>query len=131
MSQVKFVVEQRSRHRWAAYGFLLILALTVIAWFVAPSVILWLRSISREFSSSTRTMPAWQLQAAFTAIVFVLMALIAGLIVTVAAPKKAINVREKDLLKERTDNVKYHRMQKKRQHRLNQEMRQYVEKNKK
>lgn len=129
MSQIKFVVEQRSRKRWAAVGFLLIVALTVIAWFLAPSVLQWVRSANSDFRAATRTMPAWQLQAAFTLLVLVILLGLSAIIVTLAAPRKAINVKETDLVKERGEAVKYHRMQKKRQRRLNREMREYVEKN--
>ena len=64
----------------------------------------------------------------FTLIIFFILRFIAALIVTVAAPKKVIDVKEKDLVKERLDGVKYHKKAKKRQRKLNREMREYVEK---
>ncbi len=53
--------------------------------------------------------------------------MVAALIVTLAAPKKAMNVKEKDLVKERETGDKYRKTQKKRQRRINREMREYVE----
>jgi len=69
-----------------------------------------------------------QVQVVFTLIIFFILGSIAALIVTVAAPKSAINVKDKDLVKERLDGVKYHKRAKKRQRTLNREMREYVEK---
>ncbi len=128
-SQVTIVHEKRSRKRWAAIGFLLIVSLLVISWFVAPSVILWLKSVNREFriAVSPKNLPAWQLQAAFTLIIFVVLGAVSALVVTVFAPKKSINVKEKDLVDARLDGVKYHQKAKKRQRTLNREMREYVQ----
>lgn len=128
-SQVKQVVEHKSRRRWAAYGFLLIVSLTVIAWFAAPGVISWMKVTFKQFRPVGLTQ--FQLQLAFAGIVFVVLALIAALVVTLGSPKKPLNVREKDLIKERTDNVTYRRQQRKRQRTLNREMREFVEKNQK
>jgi len=130
MSQVKVVVKQRSRQRWAAYGFLLLVALGVIAYFVAPLVITALKK-NPDFSNATHTMTKVNLQLAVTAVITLVFGLIAAMIVTAAAPKKSINVKDKDLTKEREDGAKYHKMQKKRQRKLNREMREFVEKNQK
>jgi len=45
-SQVTVVVHKRSRKRWAAYGFLLIVALLVIGWFLADPAITAVKSLS-------------------------------------------------------------------------------------
>lgn len=128
MGQYKIVIEQRSRRRWAAYGFLLIIALSIIAWFLAPAIIDWTKSATNgRFPPATMT--RLQLQIAFTVIVFLLLGIITALIVTLAAPKRPLNVSEKVLTKEREEHVKYQRMQRKRQRKLNREMREYVEKN--
>ncbi len=126
MSQIKFAVEENSRRRWAAIGFLLIVSLTVIAWFVSPDVIKWVKSTFRQFQTGSLT--PIQLQLAFTAIVFVLLALLAGLIVTLFAPKKALDVKDKDLVKERDAGDKYRHAQRKRQRRINRELREFNEK---
>ena len=127
MTQIKIAEsDTNGRRRWAAFGFLLIVALTVIAWFVAPDVIKWVKSTFRQFNASGLT--PIQLQLAFTAIVFVLLALLTGLIVTLFAPKKALNVKDKDLVKERETGEKYRRAQRKRQRRINRELREFNEK---
>ncbi len=130
-SQVKIADERPGRGRWAAFGFLLIASLSVIAWFLAPSVITWLKQKFPGFVQATHTLQPLQLQVAFTVAVFVILALVAALIVTIAAPKKPINVKDKDLVKERADMEAYNRKARKRQRRLNREMRDYVQKNQK
>ncbi len=128
-SQVTVIYEKRSRKRWAAIGFLLIVSLLVISWFIAPAVITWLRSINRQFriSSGTQNIPDVQLQLIFTLILFVLLGATSALIVTVFAPKKKINVKDKDLMAERMDGVKYHQKARRRQRTLNREMREYIQ----
>ena len=129
-SQVTVVVEKKSRRRWAAYGFLLIIALMTLGWFIAPLVITWTKSATHG-TFPPPTMTKVQIQIAFTLIVFVLLALVSALIVTLFAPRKAINVSEKSLMKERDDEIRYKRKARKRQRTLNREMREYVEKNQK
>lgn len=126
-SQVTVVYEKRSRKRWAVIGFLLIVSLLVISWFVAPFVITWLKSVNRDFRVGAASIPPLQLQLAFMAVVFVLLAVVSALIVTVFAPRKSINVKEKDLVAERQDGVKYRQKARKRQRTLNREMREYVQ----
>ena len=129
-SQVTIVVHKRSRKRWAAYGFLLIVALLIISWFIAPAAIDAVKAISHgQFKPGTPGgLTKVQVQIAFTLIIFVILGSLAAMIVTMAAPKKTINVKEKDLVKERLDGVKYHKQVKKRQRKLNREMREFVEK---
>ena len=129
-SQVTVVVHKRSRKRWAAYGFLLIVALMVIAWFLADPAITAVKSLSRGAfrPGAPGGLTKIQVQVAFTLIIFFIMGSIAALIVTIAAPKSKINVKEQDLVKERLDGVKYHKKAKKRQRQLNREMREFVEK---
>src|SRR5271170_945462 len=113
-SQVTILVEKRSRRRWAAIGFLLIVSLSVIAWFSAPSVITFMESTFKGLGPALKNISPLQQDIGFTLIIFVILSTVAALIVTLAAPKKAINVKESDLLKERLDNVKYQKKQKKR-----------------
>jgi di/tricarboxylate transporter len=128
MGQYKVVIEQKSRKRWAAYGFLLLVALLVISWFLAPSLIQMLRASNRAFRTGLGTMEPRQLQIIFTLVLTLILALVSAIIVTLAAPKRVLNVNEKDLVKEREAGRKYHQMQKKRQRKLNREMREYREK---
>lgn len=128
-SQVKVAEKRRNRGLWAAFGFLMIIALLVIAWLLAPGLITWLKGSFRGFRASTGEMPPLHLQIAFTLIIFVILALVSAIIVTVAAPRRALEFKDKDLQKERQDNLDYQRKARKRQRTLNREMRQFVEKN--
>jgi hypothetical protein len=128
MGQYKVVIEQKSRKRWAAYGFLLIVALLIISWFLAPTVRSVALSTLKQLGPALRSVPLVQQQIVFTIIIFLILAIVAALVVTLAAPKRALNVSEKDLVKERETAHKYHQMQKKRQRKLNREMREYREK---
>jgi len=129
-SQVKVVVYKRSRKRWAAYGFLLIVALLVISYFLSTPATDFVKALSHgQFRpGAPGGLTKLQVQVAFTLIIFFILGSVAALNVTVAAPKKVINVKETDLVKERLDGVKYHKKAKKRQRTLNREMREYVEK---
>jgi hypothetical protein len=126
-SQVTIATQKISRRRWAAIGFLLIVSLLVISWFIAPPLIDWLKHTFRPFVQASKTIKPLQLQLAFTLVVFVILGAFAALIVTVFAPKKKMNVSEKALTQERLDEVKYQRKARKRQRTLNREMREYVQ----
>jgi membrane protein implicated in regulation of membrane protease activity len=130
MTQVKVVIEKKSRRRWAAYGFVLIVALMIISWFLSPSIIQMLRTNS-DFRAGMREMPDWQVQVAFTLVIFVILASLSALIVTIAAPKRALEIKDKDLIKEREEAIDYNRKARKRQRELNREMREHVQKNQK
>lgn len=131
MSQVKIVIEQRSRRRWAAYGFLLIVALTIISWFTAPSVLSFLKGSIPAVARGLSTMPPLHQQIAFTLVIFVLLALLSALVVTFFVPKRPLDIKDKALVKERADNLKYQQAARKRQRQLNRQMREHVEKNQK
>src|SRR4051812_19058398 len=122
-SQVTVVVHKRSRKRWAAYGFLLIVALLVIAWFLADPAVTLVKQLSHGAfrPGAPGGLSKLQVQVAFTLIIFFILGSVAALIVTISAPKSAINVKEKDLIKERLDGVKYHKKAKKRQRTINRE----------
>jgi hypothetical protein len=126
-SQIVIVHEQKSRKRWAAMGFLLLVALGIISWFIAPGIITWMKGGSRTLRIALVDIPQQQEQLIVTVILTLLLAIVAALLVTIFTPRKAINVKEKDLIAERLDGVKYHEKAKKRQRKLNREMRNYVE----
>lgn len=128
-SQVTMAEKRNKRRMWPVMGFLLIVAFTLIAYIVAPDVIVWLRQTFRQFR--TAGISDQQLRLYFTAIVAALLSLIAGLIIAVSAPKKAINVKTNDLLKERVSMVADQKRRKKQQRRINREYREFVERNNK
>lgn len=129
MGQYKVVIEHKSRKRWAAYGFLLIVALLIISWFLAPTVITVSKSALKQLGPALSSVPQVQQQIVYTLIIFFILAIVTALIVALAAPKRPLNVSEKDLIKEREATERYKRMARKRQRTLNREMREYVEKN--
>ncbi len=124
-SQVAIASKKNNRRMWPVMGFLLIVALTLLAYTIAPNVIDWIKANFRQFR--TAGMTDEQLRLAFTAIVFVLFTLVVALIIAVSAPKKAINVNMDELSKERVDMLKGKRARKKRQRRINREYREHVE----
>jgi hypothetical protein len=130
-SQVTIVTKKRSRAMWAAFGFLMIVALLVIAWILAPGLITLLKGSFRGFRTSVGTMEPLHLQIAFTLIIFVILALISAIVVTIASPRRPLQFKDKELVKERKDALDYQRAARKRQRKLNREMRQFVEKNQK
>lgn len=130
-SQVKVVIEQRSRKRWAAYGFVLIVSLMIISWFIAPAVLDFLKGTIPAVARGLRVMAPLHQQIAFTLVIFVLLALLSALIVTFFVPKRPLDVKDKSLIKEREENLKYQRVARKRQRTLNRQMREFVEKNQK
>ncbi len=130
-SQVTVVTKKRSRALWAAFGFLLIVALLIIAWILAPGLVTFLKGSFRGFRTAVGTMPPLHLQIAFTLIIFVVLALLSAIVVTIASPRRALQFKDKDLQKERVANLDYQRAARKRQRKLNREMRQHVEKNQK
>ncbi len=131
MGQYKVVIEQKSRRRWAAYGFLLIVALLIISWFLAPTAITISKNALKQLGPALSSVPQVQQQIVYTLIIFFILAIVTALIVALAAPKRPLNVSEKDLIKEREATERYKRMARKRQRTLNREMREYVEKNQK
>jgi type VI protein secretion system component VasK len=124
-SQVTVSERKGKRRMWPVMGFVLIVAVTIIAYGVAPQVVDWVRATFRGFS--TQGMTQEQVRVAFTAIVAVLMTLVTALVISIAAPKKAINVRLGELQKERVDLVKDKRERKRRQRRINRMYREHVE----
>ncbi|MFN8565679.1 MAG: hypothetical protein U0703_29530 [Anaerolineae bacterium] len=131
MGQYKVVIEHKSRKRWAAYGFLLIVALLIISWFLAPTAITISKNALKQLGPALSSVPQVQQQIVYTLIIFFILAIVTALIVALAAPKRPLNVSEKDLIKEREATERYKRMARKRQRTLNREMREYVEKNQK
>jgi hypothetical protein len=99
-----------------ALGFLMFAGLAVVSWFMQQPV---QNMAKREFPGIRgSTMPAWQLDLLFAFILFVVLASIAGIIIAIAAPKRAINVREGDIAKERKQMLVAKGKQKRRRQKL-------------
>ena len=126
MSQIKIAENRGSRRSWAAAGFLLIIALSVIAYAVAPDVIRWVRRTFPAFAPAGMTNQ--QLQIAFAVIVFFMLALVVALIFAIAAPKKTLDIDETKMMKERNVRLREQRAIKQRQRRVNRQFRDNFEK---
>lgn len=130
-SQVKIVEKKRGQWMLPALGFILIVALTVLAYFIAPSVVTWAQS-TFDFTRSSTGMSANTLRWIFTAFVGGILLLIAVLMVTIAGRRKRpLDVSNKSLEQERAQMLADKKMMKRRQRRMNQEMREYVKNNQK
>ncbi len=109
------------RRFWPVFGFLMLVALGIIAYFLAPSAIDIAKVIIPRFHGTE--LPKVQMQWVFTGIVFVILGCIAAAIVAIAAPKSQMRVKEGDLMKEREAALKERQDQKKRQQKINRQMR--------
>lgn len=130
-SQVKIVEKKRGQWMLPALGFILIVALTILAYYVAPSVIQWSQR-TFDFTRASTGMNQNTLRWIFTAIVGGILLLFAVLMVTIAGRRKRpLDVTNKSLEQERNQMIADKKMMKRRQRRMNQEMREYVKNNQK
>jgi type VI protein secretion system component VasK len=125
-SQVTIAKTHKGRRALPALGFLLVVALSLIAYVIAPDVIEWIKDTFPRFD--TRGILPQHLRLIFTAIVFVLLLAVIGMVMALTAPKKAINVNEADLVKERKQAELEKRRMKRRQRKINREVREIYEK---
>lgn len=129
-SQVKIVEKKPGRWLWPAMGFVLVVALTILAYFLAPTVIEWVDRMFPRFTVAG--MSKTTLRLAFTGIVGVILLLIAVMMVTIAGRRKRpLDVTNKSLEQERNQMIADKKMMKRRQRRMNREMREYVKNNQK
>lgn len=117
--------EQRNarglRKYWGVLGFIMFVALAIIAYVIAPDAVRWADRQFPGFTPQSLGREATRLAAAF--ILFVILAAIFAGILALTAPKKAIQVRDADLAKEREAKMNYKEMQRKRQRKINRELR--------
>lgn len=120
-TQIRMAEQKRSRWAYGAVGFLLVVALTVIAYLSAPAVLQFLRRSVRGFS--TAGLPDSQVELMFTGVVFLVLLAIVGVVVFAAAPKEKDTTSMSDMVKEREQMVRAKQNMKKRQRRINRQMR--------
>ena len=110
------------RRYWPVVGFFLIVALGAIAWIIAPSIIKAARGVFPNFTG--RELPAFQMQLGFAAFTFFIMVAIVAMVLAIFAPKRRIeSVKDADLVKDRNAMLKQREFEKRRQRRVNQQMR--------
>ena len=124
MSQIKVLEKRRKRGLWPIIGLLLAIALGVISYVLAPTVITWLRDRNARFGL---TLDPQVFQLLIAGVIFVILITIFALIVAAATPKKMINVKETDLIKERMQGKMHKQYEQKRQRQLNRKLRENVQ----
>jgi hypothetical protein len=111
------------RRFWPVIGFFLIVALAAIAWVIAPSIIQAARGAFPNFTG--RELPADHMRLGFAAFTFFIMVALVAMVLAIFAPKRKIEqIKDADLVKERAAMLKQKEFDKRRQRRINQEMRQ-------
>lgn len=119
-SQVTISQKKKKRGLWPVLGFILIIALLIISYAVAPAVIEFCKANFRGFT--TRGTNPQTVHLLFTVLIFLVLGAFTALIVALFAPKRAINVKESDLAKERVQMQEQKKMDRLRQRRINREM---------
>jgi cytochrome c-type biogenesis protein CcmH/NrfG len=99
MTQVKMAEKRRVRGMWPLIGFLLVVAIAAIAYFASEPALAFARQNLRGFVVRGEDVQIARFGVA--AVIFVVLIASVGLIVALFSPKKAIQVKESDLAKER------------------------------
>jgi hypothetical protein len=121
MTQVKQAERKLKRSWWPLIGFLLVVSLGVISYFLAPNVIdLTLRALPRL---SLRGISPEVTRWIFTALTFGILVILVGLFVALFAPRKRTLVNETDLVKEREEMLREQQRTRARQRNVNIEVR--------
>ncbi len=109
------------RKYWPVIGFVMLIALAIISWFLAPSAIALTRDIIPRFTG--RELEPMVMKLVFTVLLTAIFGALSAAVMALAAPKKNINVRESDMLKERDEMIKRKAMERERLRKINREMR--------
>jgi type III secretory pathway component EscU len=126
MSQVRIADNKKKANPlWPVIGFLLALALGVIAYFLAPSVRDFVFTRFPNSISAFGTTTPENVQWIFTGAVFLLLLCLSGLVVAIAAPKNPVQVKDKDLVKQQKAMRAERTMKKKRRLAMEREMLEY------
>ncbi|NWG17027.1 MAG: hypothetical protein HXY41_10360 [Chloroflexi bacterium] len=112
----------KNRAFWPLIGFILALSLGVLSWALGPIVIDWMdaSNIVRGFPSPEVPRTTWNWIA--TGVMFVILLMFSSLVVALFRPKQAMDVREKDLAKEREQLRRNIKAKKELQRRINKQM---------
>lgn len=120
MSQVKMKETKQSRALWPVMGLVLAVALGVIAWILKDPV---KAALPDSVDRMLTRLPGVQGEVAVAAVLFVTMLGVVAIIVAIAAPKRKLDVRTKDMLKERKQMVAEKEAMTRRQQRVARENR--------
>ncbi len=123
-TQVVIAEQKRGRRAFPAVGFILILAMGAITWVVTPPLTQFLdRTVLTGYRIPRSDLPTIQLAVGL--ILFFLLSTLTALIVSALAPKRAINVKETDLIKERDEMHRQRKAERVRQRKINREFREH------
>jgi hypothetical protein len=102
MSQVKMAEKKQSRALWPLMGFILLIAYGAIAWVLAPIV---RDALPPALDRLLTRMPGQQGEIAVGLAIFLILVSVSALIVALFAPRRKLDVKTKDMLKERNQMV--------------------------
>jgi hypothetical protein len=121
-SQVVVSQQKRGRRAFPAVGFILILAMGAIVWVVTPPLTEFLdRTVLTGYRIPRSNLPTVQIGVGL--ILFFLLSTLTALIVSALAPKRAVNVKETDLIKEREEMQRKRKAERMRQRQINRQFR--------
>jgi uncharacterized BrkB/YihY/UPF0761 family membrane protein len=110
------------RRYWPVVGFFLVIALGALAWIAAPSIIQTAKSMFPQFD--THALPELHMRLGFAAFTFFIMVAVVALVLAIFAPKRKLeSIKDADLVKDRAAMIKQKEFEKRRQRRVNQQMR--------
>jgi uncharacterized membrane protein len=120
MSQVRMYEKKQSRVLWPVMGFILAVALGVISWIVGPSV---MTVLPPDIQGLMRRLPGLQGEAYVSIFIFIILLSIGVIFVALFAPKKAINIKDSEMMKQRQEIIKYKTTKERYQRKIAQENR--------
>ncbi len=127
-SQVKIVGQKRATWMYPVVGFILIVAVTGIAWVAAPYVESFIKDLFPNFRRAG--MSAETFRWALTASVAGILLLVAMMLVAIGSRRRRpLDVRNSTLVKERDEMILDRKRTKRRQRQMNQKMRDHVRDN--
>ena len=121
MTQIRMAEKKVKRSWWPLIGFLLIVSIAIISYAIAPDVQAFVRRLLPRLNLSTLAPETQRLF--FAALTFLILILLVGLIVAMFAPRKKSLVKDDEVTKDRKVMLVYHEREKKRQRKVNLEIR--------
>ncbi len=129
-SQVKIAAQKKGQWLLPAVGFILIIALTAMAYVLAPSVEGLIRDIIPQFRRSGISAQTFRwVLTGITA--FILLSAAMVVVALGSRRKRPLDVSNQELIKEREQMIAERKKAKVRQRKMNQKMREYVKENQK
>lgn len=110
------------RKYWPVLGFLMFVALAIVSYVLAPSVIALARDVVPGFRGNE--LPRDLMRLAFAGLTFVVLGALAATVLAIAAPKRKIDViKDSALVKEREAMLLQREAARERQRRVNRDLR--------